>query len=25
MTLYGSRKVARVAIEMALTDSREQE
>lgn len=25
MTLYGSRKVASVAIEMALTDSREQE
>jgi len=25
MTHYGSRKVARVAIEMALTDSREQE
>ncbi|BAF59812.1 MAG: hut operon positive regulator HutP [Pelotomaculum sp.] len=25
MTYYGSRKVARVAIEMALTDSREQE
>lgn len=25
MALYGSRKVARVAIEMALTDSREQE
>lgn len=25
MTLYGSRKVARVAIEMALTESREQE
>lgn len=25
MTLYGSRKVARVAIEMALTESREEE
>lgn len=25
MTLYGSRKVARVAIEMALSDTREQE
>lgn len=25
MTLYGSRKVARVAVEMAMTESREQE